>query len=43
MKVSELNEKEWELIYKHLRLQARKFTFTNEDAEDLASDAFTIG
>ncbi len=43
MKVSELSDKEWKLIYKHLRLQARKFTFTNEDAEDLASDAFTKG
>ena len=43
MKVSELSDKEWKLIYKHLRLQARKFTFTSEDAEDLASDAFTKG
>ncbi len=43
MKVSELSDKEWELIYIHLRLQARKFAFTKEDAEDLAGLAFTKG
>ena len=43
MEAFEINSIEMELIYQHLRLQARKLTFNKEDAEDLASDAFTKG
>ncbi len=38
-----MNSDEMELVYKHLRLQARKYTNNIEDSEDLASDAFTKG
>ena len=36
-------DEEFILVYKHLMFQARKYSFTIEDAEELGSAAFTKG